>query len=132
MEERAGFWIRFGAMFLDGVIIGLPLSILLTILTAGQATETTVNFFFSLYIVITATAWKGFTVGKRICGIRIRKADYGDPPGFGSMLLREFIGGLFYALTFGIGVIVSIFMIVLREDRRAIHDFIAGTEVVYD
>ena len=32
----------------------------------------------------------------------------------------------------GIGVIVSAFMVGLREDRRAIHDFVAGTEVVWD
>lgn len=30
------------------------------------------------------------------------------------------------------GLIVSIFMVAMREDKRSLHDFIAGTEVVYD
>jgi uncharacterized RDD family membrane protein YckC len=48
------------------------------------------------------------------------------------MLLRTLVSGIFYALTIGIGAIVSAFMVGIREDKRAIHDFIAGTEVVHD
>jgi uncharacterized RDD family membrane protein YckC len=31
----------------------------------------------------------------------------------------------------GLGLIVSAIMVAAREDKRALHDFIAGTEVVY-
>lgn len=48
------------------------------------------------------------------------------------MLMRVLVAGLVYVLTLGIGIIVSAFMVGMREDRRAIHDFIAGTEVVWD
>ncbi|MDQ0656030.1 putative RDD family membrane protein YckC [Paenibacillus sp. W2I17] len=37
-----------------------------------------------------------------------------------------------YVLTLVIGIIVSALMVGMREDRRAIHDFVAGTEVVWD
>ena len=39
---------------------------------------------------------------------------------------------LLFSKLLGIGYIVSAFMVGFREDRRSIHDFIAGTEVVYD
>ncbi len=32
---------------------------------------------------------------------------------------------------FGIAAIVSAFMVGLREDKRSIHDFVAGTYVTY-
>ncbi len=48
-------------------------------------------------------------------------------------LLREVVGKLLVVyLTVGISIIVSILMVILREDKRAIHDFIAGTYVSYD
>lgn len=46
--------------------------------------------------------------------------------------MRNVVAGVIYGFTFGIALIVSIFMVALREDKRALHDFIAGTEVIYD
>lgn len=46
--------------------------------------------------------------------------------------MRTIIGGIIYWITFGIGTIVSLFMVLLREDKRAIHDLIAGTYVKSD
>lgn len=41
MEDNkpAGFWIRLGANFLDGLIIGLPLSIIAGIITGNYENE---------------------------------------------------------------------------------------------
>lgn len=130
MEEKAGFWIRLGAGLLDGLIIALPISlIVLAAMGTGRDAELTTNVLYWIYGIVVPVAWAGYTVGKRICGIRIRKID-GSAPTFGTMLLRTLVGGIVYAFTFGIGVIVSAFMVGLREDKRSIHDFIAGTEVV--
>ncbi len=84
-----------------------------------------------LYTLLLPVFWAGFTLGKRMLGIRITKMD-GSHPGLLAMVLRVIVGGLVYGLTFGVGVIVSAIMIGVREDKRAIHDFIAGTQVVYD
>ena len=51
---------------------------------------------------------------------------------YGTMLLRVLVGGSCIRLTLGIALIVSAFMVGIREDKRAIHDFIAGTYVTYD
>ena len=53
----------------------------------------------------------------------------GSKVGYGVMLLRVIVGGIIYVVTLGIALIVSAFMVGIREDKRAIHDFIAGTYV---
>ncbi len=126
-----GFWARLAANILDSLIIGVPLSII-SYLLFGDWEETPITSIGNLlYSLIVPVLWYGFTVGKKILGIRIAKMD-GSKVGFGTMLLRVLVAGLVYALTLGIGVIVSAFMVGIRQDKRAIHDFIAGTYVTYD
>ncbi|MGG1637861.1 RDD family protein [Paenibacillus sp. FSL K6-3182] len=128
---NAGFWIRLGASLLDGIIIGIPLAIISLLFTGGnEGRDYFTDVVSFLYSLLVPVFWSGYTIGKRICGVQIRKLD-GSPPGIGTMLLRNVVGGLVYGLTLGIAVIVSAFMVGLREDKRAIHDFIAGTEVVH-
>ncbi|WP_276355337.1 RDD family protein [Cohnella caldifontis] len=130
---EAGFWIRLGALLLDSIIVGIPLAIIATIVAGGGSNEEYIrNIPFALYSMLLPVFWDGYTIGKRICGIKIRKVHDHSAPGIGTMLLRHLVAGLVYVFTFGIGVIVSAFMVGLREDKRSIHDFIAGTEVVYD
>lgn len=127
----AGFWARFGATLLDGIIIGIPLSVI-SFLIVGDWDETPITSLGNLvYTIVVPVIWYGYTVGKKILGIRIVKMD-GSKLGYGAMLMRIIVAGLVYAITFGIGVIVSAFMVGLRQDKRAIHDFIAGTYVTYD
>ncbi|WP_150269740.1 RDD family protein [Paenibacillus tepidiphilus] len=127
---QAGFWIRFGAALLDGIIIGIPLGVLSYIMTGDTGNDTVSDIFTFLYSTLLPVFWRGYTVGKRLCGIQIRRVSDHSPPGIGTMLLRNVAAGIVYAVTLGIGVIVSAFMVGLREDKRSLHDFLAGTEVV--
>lgn len=111
--------------------MGIPLAVLSYIITGSLDENLVTNILSFLYTLLLPVVWGGYTLGKRICGIKIRKVSDHSPPGIGTMLLRNVIAGLIYAVTFGIGTIVSAFMVGLREDKRAIHDFIAGTEAVY-
>lgn len=130
VNEPAGFWSRFLAGLLDGIIVGLPLYILSNILTGSSEDNWILELLTFLYLLLLPVFWGGCTIGKRICGIKIRKVSDEEPPGIGTMLLRNVVAGLIYGITFGIGWIISLFMVVFREDKRSIHDFIAGTEVV--
>ncbi|MNM97615.1 RDD family protein [compost metagenome] len=132
MERKAGFWIRFGAALLDGIIVSIPLAILAYIIDGGVDKGFTNDILSFLYSLLLPVFWNGYTIGKRICGIRIRRVSDFSPPGIGTMLLRTLVSGIIYGITFGIAAIVSAFMVGLREDKRSIHDLIAGTEVVYD
>lgn len=130
--EAAGFWIRFGAMLLDLIIVGIPIAIISYMITGDSNDESVKNMLNFLYSLLVPIFWGGYTIGKRLCGIKIRKVNDHSPPGLGTMLLRNVIAGIIYTLTLGIGLIISAFMVGMGEDRRAIHDYIAGTEVVYD
>lgn len=131
LEKNAGFWIRLGATLLDGIIVGIPLGILSIIIDGGSDREFVTDILSFLYSLLLPIFWNGYTLGKRICGIQIRRVGDCNPPRLGNMLMRNIVAGIVYALTFGVGAIVSVFMVGLREDKRSLHDLIAGTEVVH-
>ncbi|MET3941995.1 putative RDD family membrane protein YckC [Paenibacillus sp. PvP094] len=130
---KAGFWIRLGASILDGIIIALPLMVIAGLITGNfDNDEPIAKILSALYSILLPAFWYGRTLGKRICGIRIQRYDTHEPPGIVTMLMRVVVAGLVYGITFGIGFIASVIMVAVREDKRALHDFIAGTEVVWD
>ncbi|PLT33315.1 RDD family protein [Bacillus sp. V5-8f] len=131
MSNPVGFWRRLAALILDAIIIGVPLSLISYVITVNweeNAITTGGNIVYSLIIPVV---WYGYTVGKRIMGVRIAKVS-GEKLGIGSMLMRTVVAGLVYAVTLGIGIIASAFMVGLRKDKRSLHDLIAGTYVTYD
>ncbi|MGN7396530.1 RDD family protein [Peribacillus frigoritolerans] len=128
MSDSVGFWKRLFAGVLDGIIVSAPLAIIFGVITGDWENENFSTLFNFLYMVIVPILWYGYTVGKRIMGIRIVRMD-GKKLGIGTMLLRYLVAALVYAITLGIGFIVSAFMVGIRKDHRSIHDFIAGTYV---
>ncbi|TLS35077.1 RDD family protein [Pseudalkalibacillus caeni] len=137
IKQPAGFWIRLGASLLDGIITAIPFGFISYLITGeffgdenSEPWPTTVLGL--VYSILLPVVWHGYVIGKKIVGIRILKAN-GEEVGLGTMLLRVLVGQmLIYALTLGIGAIVSAFMVGIRKDKRSIHDFIAGTYVTYD
>ncbi|QWU17272.1 Uncharacterized membrane protein YckC, RDD family [Paenibacillus sophorae] len=133
--RNAGFWIRFGAQLLDGLCFSLPVSIVYFLIAGGDEGDDSgrlvIDFLMICYTVLVPVFWNGQTIGKRICKIRIQKLD-GTSPGIGAMLLRNGLCALLYGLTLGIALLISLIMVVARKDKRAIHDFAAGTKVVHD
>ncbi|MDT3428613.1 putative RDD family membrane protein YckC [Paenibacillus forsythiae] len=135
-KRNAGFWIRFAAQLLDGLVLMIPAGILYFLITGGEKAsdserDVVRNILTMGYTVLLPVFWNGQTIGKRICKIRIRKLD-GTSPGIGSLLIRNGLCLLLYSYTFGIAFLISIVMVIVRKDRRAIHDFASGTEVVHD
>ncbi|BCB02398.1 RDD family protein [Bacillus sp. KH172YL63] len=127
--QPAGFWIRLGAGIANGLFINLPLLILVGIITDDfDPDNSIVSLILFLYLLLTPVFWKGYDVGKKTMGIRIVKKD-GSNVHIGNMLMRNAVAGLFYIITLGFGVLLSIMFVVFREDKRAIHDLMAGTYV---
>ena len=131
MTNPAGFWVRVLASILDALIIGLPIGIIAYLLTGNWENENVPSLLVSIYSMLLPLFWHGYTLGKRIMKVRIVKVD-GSKLGIGAMLMRVFVAGLIYAVTLGIGLIVSAFMVGLRQDKRGLHDLIAGTYVTYN
>ena len=139
----AGIWHRLLAYFLDYFVIGsgvfiityvISLFILLQVENLTPGIEENIQLFAillgPLYLMLLPIYWSGYTVGKWIAGIRIVRMD-GKKLGWETMLLRLLVSGFIYAITLGIALIVSILMVALRKDKRALHDLIAGTYVTY-
>lgn len=127
-ESRGGFWIRFAAGLVDGIFLSF-LAYLVTVgmsLSAARATEFTIQLLYSVFVPLL---WAGYTIGKRLFSIRIAKTDY-MPLNLVTLMLREVFGkALLGIASFGLTIIISAFMIGLREDKRGIHDLVAGTYV---
>lgn len=132
VANPAGFWRRLAALILDSLVVGVPVTTVVYVSTGTWDMDTPYNQVAStLYAMIVPALWTGYTVGKRIMGIRIAKID-GSEVGLGTMALRTLVGGLVYFITLGIGLIVSVILVAFREDKRSIHDLIAGTYVTKD
>ncbi|PAV31408.1 hypothetical protein CIL05_01775 [Virgibacillus profundi] len=134
ITNPAGFQNRFLARFLDFIIIFLVTGTLSKLLYGvfydGDNYYLTDSLGF-LYSLLLPIFWYGYTLGKRMAGNRIVRID-GRKVGIGTMVLRDIVAGVVYILTLGIGLIVSAFMVGVREDKRSIHDFIAQTYVTTD
>lgn len=82
---------------------------------------------YQLYLISTT----GQSLAKRWLGIKIVRID-GSPAGFvHGVLLRSFVTGALGAIPF-IGWIISIVdpLMIFGEERRCLHDHIAGTRVI--
>ncbi|WP_087973522.1 RDD family protein [Oceanobacillus rekensis] len=134
ITNPAGFQNRFLASFLDIIIIFLVTGTLSQLLYGvfydGDNYYLTDSLGF-LYYLLLPIFWYGYTLGRKMAGNRIVRID-GRKVGIGTMVLRNIVAGVVYIMTLGIGLIVSAFMVGIREDKRAIHDFIAQTYVTTD
>ena len=115
---------RLGASVLDGVIAGAALLVLILI-----SPELGLLFLLAIIIVqMVLLTRDGQSLGKKAPDIRIVMYRTGENGGFmPNVLLRMVVNGMLaFIHLYGIVDILFIF----REDRRCIHDLIAGTVVV--
>lgn len=144
---------RFGAAMLDGLVaavfIGIPYAVFIAqvqgMKPAGsqELPEFSPTAMIALGVMLLAglalliincvmLAKRGQTLGKRWLGIRIVEFPGTAKPGFvKAVLLRAFVNGIIGAIPC-LGGIYSLTDIcfIFREDRRCIHDLIAGTQVI--
>jgi len=152
----AGFWIRFIASFLDTLFLALPIGIIIYFLSDGNwfdfaqyqqnlqmamagnpnalssqpKTSFTWELIFEISVFVVTVIfwekWKGATPGKKFVHIKIV-----DAKTFQDITNKQ-------AITRSLGYIPSMFffigflMVAFRKDKRALHDLLAGTAVIYD
>lgn len=117
---RAGFWIRALAALLDGVWMSALSGA--AIFFGDQLIGFGVMAFSYLVILVGWSVW-GQTPGKLLVGIYVCRKDGKPGIGFLHALIR--LAGYFVSgLILGIG-----FLLALGEEKRALHDRIAGTYV---
>ncbi len=136
----AGFLRRWAALFLDGLILFIPLVAIgvVLVLAFGIKVEDQTSgpgvadaLIYLLYFIcapiyyagMESSSWQA-TLGKRALGIKVTDLQ-GRRLSFGHALGRWFAAALSY-LTLYIGFLMA----AVTERKRALHDFVAGTEVV--
>jgi uncharacterized RDD family membrane protein YckC len=134
----AGFWIRFVAMLIDGVVMTALVSVLISLFTDSSPNDyffgtsgsesvdgpDLIGLIIEFFYAPTLIAVWATTVGKRAFSAYVVRPD-GSPVSFWRALGREFAKFLSF-FTLGIGFI----MIGFRSDKRGLHDLIADTVVV--
>lgn len=154
----AGFLIRFFASFLDTLFLAVPVGIVIYILSGGEwfdfsqyqqnieaamvlNTDVALNnppqtslkweLLFEIAVLLVTILfwrrWRGATPGKKFVKIKIV-----DAKSFNDIDNKQ-------AITRSIGYIAStfifligFFMVAVRDDKRALHDLLADTCVIYE
>lgn len=133
----AKLWQRFFARIIDGLIVGVPIVFILSFTSGYEfVIDPGANFIFNIFMILIVTAymivlpviWYGWTIGKRLMGIRITQSD-GSDVAWQTMLKRELFILVVYSVTFGLFLLLSGVMMITRKDKRALHDLMAKTKV---
>jgi uncharacterized RDD family membrane protein YckC len=125
---KAGFWIRFVAIFIDGILIAIVNTIIASIFnmspTGRSGLQTLLGIIYYVYFWSSSSLWPGQTIGNKLLNIRVIRTDGGDLD-IGRALIR-YIGLVISILVIFIGVIWAAF----DPNKQGWHDKIAGTYVV--
>lgn len=135
-----GFWIRFAALFVDGVVVnalGMILGVLMGVSVSEQmASDPSVSFstvqwvhlILQVSLAIFYYTWfvgkYGGTPGKLILGLRIVD-EHGGPIGY-SMAVKRYLATILSALTLGIGYLIAAW----DSEKKTLHDILVRTRVV--
>ena len=154
----AGFWIRFIASFADTVFLALPLALVIYFLSDGNwfdfslylqnlqyamsgnaikalQTQPQMSLKWELLFEVSVLMvtmifwkrWRGATPGKKFVHIKIVDAKTFQDITSTQAITRS-VGYIASTFAFLIGFI----MVAFRDDKRALHDILAGTIVIYD
>ncbi len=140
---KGGFWIRFVAAFVDGIILlivqgifgffvgmGVGMGSIMRggIPEEGQILSGIIAFFVTMFIGmayhIFFVGWRGQTPGKMALKLKIIQTS-GEEMTYGKAFLR-WVGYSISGLTLGIGYL----MVAFTKQKQGLHDKIAGTYVI--
>ncbi len=143
--ELASLGQRLAASLLEG-LIAMPGMILVGVGMASMDPETAAmtpnggimaavgGIYILVWVIynLVRLTTHGQTIGKKLMGIRIASMEGDTNPGFvKAVLLRGLVNGVIGAIPLlGFFYSVTDICFIFREDRRCIHDLIAGTHVV--
>jgi uncharacterized RDD family membrane protein YckC len=135
---KAPFLLRCGAILVDYILLifipvgSLLIGRLMNIESSKLLNSEISNTGWLIMLLLALTnfvifpMFSGQSIGKMLTGLRVVKTD-GNAASFSRLLVRHSIGYLLTIATVGLGFLFSI----LNPKGRALHDFLAGTVVVY-
>jgi uncharacterized RDD family membrane protein YckC len=147
-----GFWIRFLAIIIDAIIIGVASAIIRIplglaglgvslglgrnpdpnqVLAAVPAIMSLIGLSFIIQLALSLgyevyfLSTRGATPGKMALGLKVTRADGG--PISAGLAAGRYFGKILSGLILWIGFIIAAF----DSEKRALHDHICGTRVIY-
>ena len=135
----AGFWIRFVAVFIDRVIVGIANGILLLVVfranyfdyidpnAAAEIDPTLTLLAFAVDMAYTVFMWTryGATLGKMAVGVIIVRED------FGRITVGQAFGRYFAQILSGAIFLLGFIWAGFDRRKQSWHDKLAGTYVIY-
>ena len=119
---RAGFWRRFAAAFIDGVLVGVVSTILQLILgNTGQALSVLVGFVYYTYFHGST----GQTPGDAALSIRVVDRDGGGSIGYGRAFIRCLV-----SIVSGLVLLLGYLWMLWDSEKQCWHDKAANDVVI--
>jgi len=123
---RAGFWVRFAALIIDSILLGI---------VQGIITVALGDSLGAIYAISTLIGWayytyfeggeRGQTLGKMALSIRVIDLQTGRPIGYGRAFVRQLVK-IISALVFLLGY----FWMLWDKEKQTWQDKAAGSVVV--
>jgi uncharacterized RDD family membrane protein YckC len=143
--QYGGFWIRFCGVIIDGILLQLvriPMSLLILgavmspfqtlqarvtpmAMTGAMLTLTLVSMLVAFLYEVIMIRYFGATVGKMAIGVKVIRTD-GSDVGWGVS-----IGRYFMKIVSGMILAIGYIMAGFDDEKRALHDRVCDTRVVY-
>jgi uncharacterized RDD family membrane protein YckC len=121
---RAGFWRRFAAAFIDGILVAIAGGILRAVLGGGGGSGLT-TLLSAAYFTYFEGGSNGQTLGKMALGIRVIDFAGGGSIGYGRAFIR-WVGRILSFIVFLLGYLWMLW----DNERQTWHDKFANDVVV--
>jgi len=124
-SARAGFWRRFVAAFVDGIVLSVAYFVFLGFTSENGASL--LNFLIGIAYYTYLEGSSGQTLGKKALGIRVVDLGGGGSIGFGRAFIR-YIGRIVSAIP----LLLGYFWMLWDKEKQTWHDKFANSVVVPD
>lgn len=122
-RNYAGFWIRFAASFIDGIII-LIIDFLIVLVLGNSIASEFIEYIITLaYYVLLQSSAKQATLGKMALGLKVT-----DLEGRRISILRAIARELAKIIS-ALIIFIGFIMVAFTPKKQGLHDMIAGTLV---
>ncbi|HVF74128.1 MAG TPA: RDD family protein [Acidimicrobiales bacterium] len=121
---RASVGVRFVALIVDGIIVGVAQLVIALILgmTAARVIGTVLGLAYYIYFEGSAT---GQTLGKRVMGIRVVDFNTGGPIDMSRAVVRNLV-----RIVSGLACFLGYIWAFFNKEKQTWHDMAAQTVVV--
>ena len=125
-REYAGFWGRFLAVLIDGIILAIPEYIIVNVIFEQTYSGNGLNFVLGiLYFTLFESSEKRATPGKMVMGYKVVDDETG-----GQISYPQALGRYFGRLLSTLIILIGYFMMLWSDKKQTLHDKLAGTVVI--